>query len=107
MSKTIVQINYKITVPVAEHLPLIEPAAAPIAAQPGLIWKIWLQNDAEHEMGGIYLFESREAALDYLDSPIVKGLAHPTIHSVSVKLFEPAEDLSEITHAPTTWGHMV
>ena len=107
MSQTIVQLNYKVTTSVDEHMPLIEPAAEPIAAQPGLIWKIWLRNDAEHEVGGIYLFESLEAAQAYLNSPIVKGLTHPTIHNVSVKLFEPMEAMSQITHAPITWGNKV
>jgi hypothetical protein len=62
MSKIILQVNYKFKSSRAEHVALVAPLAEPIAAVPGLHWKIWLMNEAEQATGGIYLFENAESA---------------------------------------------
>ena len=101
MSKTILQINYQYTSSLADFTKLVTPMAEPIAAVPGLAWKIWLLNEAGHEAGGIYLFESQEAAQAFVSSDAVKSFAsHPTITNVNVKMFAPDEVLSKITRAP-------
>src|SRR5450432_1233299 len=101
MSKIVLQINYKFTTTPAEHVAMVTPAAGVIAAVAGLIWKTWLMNEAEHEAGGIYLFESREAAQAFLNGPIISNFAaQPTIQSVSAKLFDTNETLDRITRAP-------
>ena len=101
MSKTILQINYKFKDSRADHTALVTPMAEAIAAVPGLVWKVWLMNEADHEAGGIYYFESREAAQGFVSSPAVVGFAaHPMLHSFSVKMFEPVEALSMITRGP-------
>jgi hypothetical protein len=101
MSKTIVQINFHFSSSLPEYTALVTPLADPIAAMPGLGWKIWLMNEVDREAGGIYLFESREAAQAYVSSEIIKALgAHPMISNVSVKMFEPDETLSKVTHGP-------
>jgi hypothetical protein len=101
MSKTILQINYQFTSSLADFSSLVTPMAHPISAVPGLVWKIWLMNETGKEAGGIYLFESQEAAQAFVGSDAVKSFAsHPTITGVNAKLFEPDETLSEITRAP-------
>ena len=101
MSKTILQINYQFTSSVSDFTKLVTPMAQPIAAVPGLAWKIWLINETGGEAGGIYLFESREAAQAFVGSDAVKSFAsHPTITNVNAKMFEPDEALSKITRAP-------
>ena len=101
MSKTIVQINYQFTSSVADFKKLVTPNAEFIAAVPGLVWKVWLLNEADREAGGIYLFESREAAQAFANSDAIKGLAsHPTIANLNAKMFAPDEALSKITRAP-------
>jgi hypothetical protein len=101
MSKTILQINYKINSSRADLTALVTPAAESIASAPGLLWKIWLINEAEREAGGIYLFESREAAQGFVNSPAVKDFAtHPMISALNAKLFEPDEALSKVTRGP-------
>ena len=103
MAKTILQINYKFTSSRAEHTTLVTPNAEYIAAVPGLVWKVWLMNEAEQEAGGIYLFESAEAAQAFVTSPAITGFAaHPTLSAFSVKLFEAVEPLSKITRGPLT-----
>ena len=78
-------------------------AAQPIAAVPGLIWKVWLMNEADQEAGGIYLFESLEAAEAFVNSPAVADFAaHPSISDINAKMFEAVESLSLITRGPLT-----
>ena len=101
MSSTILQINYKFGATSADLTTLVTPMAESIAAVPGLVWKIWLMNEAEHEAGGIYLFQSRDEAQAFVTSPGVQEFAaHPMLSNVSVKMFEPVESLSKITRAP-------
>ncbi len=40
--------------------------AESIANEPGLLWKIWTENEASGEAGGIYLFIDRASADAYL-----------------------------------------
>ena len=101
MAKTILQINYQFTSSAADYTKLVTPMAEPIAGMSGLVWKIWLLNEVDREAGGIYLFESREAAQAFVNSDAVKSfIAQPSITNVSAKMFEPDEVLSKITRAP-------
>lgn len=76
-------------------------AAGMIAATPGLVWEIWLMNETDHEAGGIYLFESRDAARRFVSGPLVQSFgADPSLNSFSVKMFEADEEHSKITHGP-------
>ncbi len=43
----------------------LKPLAENIAGQLGLLWKIWTEEPAEGRAGGVYLFETREAAEAY------------------------------------------
>jgi hypothetical protein len=101
MSKTILQINYQFTSTLSDFTTMVTPMADPIAAVPGLVWKIWLMNEADQEAGGIYLFESRDAAQAFVNSEAVRGFAaQPSITNVNAKMFDPDESLSKITRGP-------
>ena len=101
IAKTILQINYTFNSSRSEHTALVTPMADYIAAVPGLVWKVWLMNEAEHEAGGIYLFESAEEAQSFVSSAPVTGFAaHPSLAAFSVKMFEAVEALSRITRGP-------
>jgi Putative mono-oxygenase ydhR len=101
MAKTILQINYKFNSSRAEHTALVTPMAEYIAAVPGLVWKVWLMDESEHEAGGIYLFESSEEAQAFVSSEAITGFAgHPSLTAFSVKMFEAVESLSNITRGP-------
>ena len=43
----------------------LEALAASIAAEPGLLWKLWTLSAEEGRAGGVYLFETRAAAEAY------------------------------------------
>lgn len=101
MSQQILQVNLKFSIARADLSVAWLALAKPIAATAGLNWKVWLMNEAEHEAGGIYLFESKASAQAYLSGPIVAGLkASPAVSDISAKLFDVLPDHSAITRAP-------
>ena len=100
MSKIILQINYKYKSSRAEFIELVTPMAEQLGGFPGLLWKIWLIDEAEHGAGGIYLFESREAAQSFVDNAVKGFAAHPMISDLNTKFFEPDEVLSKVTRGP-------
>jgi hypothetical protein len=105
MSPIILQINIKICVPVAELESAWLQAAQPIADSPGLIWKIWLKNEADSEVGGIYLFEDVASVQAFLDSPLVAGTkSSPAVVDISVKQFNVMEAHTAITRGPIGQG---
>lgn len=72
-----------------------------IASQKGLLWKIWIGDEGRSEVGGIYLFESEQAAKNFVSGPVfaqIKG--NPGFTRVEAKLFDINEECSAITRAP-------
>jgi hypothetical protein len=103
MSQQILQVNMNFSIPRADLESAWLGAAQPVADTPGLVWKVWLLNEKEKEAGGIYLFESKDAASDYLNSPIVAALkASPAVSNISAKMFDVLGEHSAITRAPLT-----
>ena len=78
-------------------------AARAIANVPGLIWKVWLVDEAASELGGVYLFASRAQAQAYADGPIVARLRQdPRVVQVQHRLWD-AHALSALTRGPSTF----
>ncbi|MBK9295266.1 MAG: YdhR family protein [Oligoflexia bacterium] len=101
MSQKILQINFKFHVAREQYEAAVEPLAQPIAAVPGVLWKVWLMNEAEQESGGIYLFADGASLEAYLNSEIVAGIvSNPALSDFSVKQFEVMEGVSEVTRGP-------
>ncbi len=101
MSGKILQINFKFKVPVEAYVEAVTPLASEIAQTPGLLWKVWLMNEAECEAGGIYWFNDAESLNAYLEGPIVAGIAsHPALADFSVQIFDNIAPLSELTNGP-------
>ena len=99
----ILQVNFKLDLPVEEYRKMCASVAQAVADVPGLQWKLWLLNEERKEAGGIYLFSSEEALNDYLGGPIVAAVKqHPGIQDVSVKRFDFAADLSARTRGPVS-----
>ena len=73
--------------------------AESIAKEPGFIWKIWTENEASQEAGGIYLFQDRASAEAYvtMHTARLKGFGIPEVHA---KIFDVNEKLSAIDKAP-------
>ena len=71
--------------------------AESIAGEPGLIWKIWTENEANHEAGGIYLFRDEDTAQAYIKKHTAR-LKHLGVEDVTFKIFDINEPLSKINH---------
>lgn len=101
MTQKILQINFKFTSSAADYVKMVTPLTDPIAAVPGLNWKVWLMNEKDHEAGGIYQFRDESSANAYLNSEIVSAMKkQPTIKDISAKLFDVEETLTQKTRGP-------
>ena len=66
-----------------------------------LTWKIWIENEEEGTVGGLYYFKDDADFREYKTSDLYKGTAvHPAWDLVSVKTYNILEDVSKITRAP-------
>lgn len=70
-----------------------------ISKEPGFIWKIWTENEAAKESGGIYMFADRPSAEAYLakHTARLQGMGMTDIRG---KVFEINETLSKVNNAP-------
>lgn len=101
MSAKILQLNFRFSVPRAEYEGAVSPLADDFAQVPGLVWKIWLMNEAESEAGGIYLFEDESSLKAYLEGPLAGAVkTHPALSDLNAKTFDVMEDLSGLTRGP-------
>ena len=73
--------------------------AESIANEPGLIWKIWTENQAAGEAGGIYLFTEVPSAEAYLAMHTARLMSFG-VQRVNGKVFEVNDALSLIDRAP-------
>ncbi|GGE71330.1 monooxygenase [Streptosporangium jomthongense] len=96
----LLQVDFPFTGPFGSEMAgALKDLAVSITEEPGFIWKIWTENASEKDAGGIYLFETEEAAQAYLEKHTarLKGLG---VEKVNAKLFDVNEDLSKITNGP-------
>jgi hypothetical protein len=101
MSKKILQVNLKFSIPRADIEAAWLDVAQPIADTPGLRWKVWLMNEAENAAGGIYLFEDAASLQAYLDGPIVAALmSNPVLSDLDAKVFDVMETHTAMTRGP-------
>jgi hypothetical protein len=101
MAGYLLQLNFALNVSVEEYTEIARGVAQPVADVDGLRWKIWFVNEAQHEAGGVYLFESRTAAEAYASGPIVENLrSAPFVSGLTVKGFDYSEELTEVTRGP-------
>ena len=101
MSARILQLNFKFNVPRADYEAAVSPLANDFAEVPGLVWKVWLMNEAESEAGGIYLFEDESSLNAYLEGPLAAAvMAHPALSDLNAKVFDSIEEITRITRGP-------
>jgi hypothetical protein len=98
---TVLHLRFKLRVPPGVMLAQSREAATIIASVKGLIWKIWVSQEEEFEMGGMYLFADRETAEAYLNHPVVQAVRNnPAVLSTRSQLWDVESSLSTITRAP-------
>lgn len=72
--------------------------AKDIKNESGLVWKIWTENEATKEAGGIYLFNNEKDAHRYLQKH-TERLASFGYTNINGKIFKVNEPLSLIDNA--------
>ena len=98
---TVLHMRLKLRVAPDVFLVNSREAATVIASVEGLIWKIWILQQEELEMGGMYLFANRETAEAYLNGPVVQAVrSNPAVVSTKSRLWDVESSLSAITRAP-------
>ena len=98
---TVLHLRVRLRVPPDALLAQRQEAAKRIASVKGLIWKIWVLNKQDFEMGGMYLFANRESAEAYLKDPLVQAVrSHPAVVSSECQLWDVESSLSALTRAP-------
>lgn len=101
MGRTVVQIQYQILVPLEDYQTAVAPLAPLVADTPGLLWKIWLLDDAARIGGGVYLFADQAAAQAFLAGPLVAQVRQAAILSdFQAVQFGVVAELSAITFGP-------
>ena len=98
--KYILQVDFKMDGPWGEEMSnAFADLAKSINDESGVIWKIWTEDAAAKESGGIYLFETKEDAEKYLTMHSAR-LESFGITDIRGKIFEVNEALSLINQAP-------
>ena len=92
----LLQVDFPCTGPWGEVMTeALQGLAESIAQEPGLIWKIWTENDPTGEAGGIYLFKDIPHAEAYLAMHSAR-LKAAGVAQVNGKIFAVNEALSRI-----------
>ena len=102
--KKILQINFKFKIPRSElekALLQVAPRFGPSGDVKGLLWKIWLVNEAEKSSGGIYLFKDDASVKAFLQGEIVAQLRkHPAVSDIEAKVFDILPEHTKISRGP-------
>ncbi|HVM74288.1 MAG TPA: YdhR family protein [Candidatus Saccharimonadales bacterium] len=100
-SYTVLHLRLKLRVVPDVLLAQSREAATVVALAEGLIWKIWIFQKEKLEMGGMYLFASRETAEAYLNHPVIQAVRrNPAVVSAESQLWDVDSSLSALTRAP-------
>lgn len=75
----------------------VDPYAEALSKVKGLISKVWM-SDFDSKYASFYLWDSREAMQDFMNSPMVAGLAKiPFLKDLSIVEYPVVEEASRIT----------
>lgn len=100
MAHTLVQFDFPFAGPWGKDMAAaLDGLAQDIAAEPGLVWKIWTENEAEGRAGGIYVFDNPGAAAAYREKHAAR-LAAFGVSGIVARTFEVNAPLSQVTRAP-------
>lgn len=96
----IVQVDFPYSGPFGEQMSAaMQGLAEDIAAEPGLVWKIWTESEKEQIAGGVYLFDNEADARRYVDKHTAR-LAAFGITGIRALVLSTNDPLSRIDRAP-------
>ncbi|NLY12142.1 MAG: monooxygenase [Gammaproteobacteria bacterium] len=97
---TLLQIDFPFEGPFGEDMHhAMQDLAQSISQEPGLIWKLWTENPATQEAGGVYLFSDAQSAQNYLTMHEAR-LSASGVKGIRAKLFSVNTPLSKICNGP-------
>jgi hypothetical protein len=76
-----------------------EGLAKSIANEPGLLWKIWIEDPTRRKSGGVYLFKDRPSADAYITMHSAR-LSQFGVSNPRVGVFDVNVPLSNLTRGP-------
>ena len=95
----ILQVDFPSQGPFGEEMSqAYQQLAESINQEDGVLWKIWTENSAAQEAGGIYLCDSQDHAEKYLRMHTAR-LQSFGIDNIRGKIFEVNQPLSTINQA--------
>ena len=96
-------INFNLhELPRADYEAVCDEVSEAFASIPGLVSKKWLANEETNTYGGVYLFEDRQAMLDYQASELYNSLGeNPAFANITATDFELLAGPSSVTGVPT------
>jgi len=98
--KKLLQVDFSFNGPFGEEMAtMLGGLAESINHEPGMIWKIWTENESQQLGGGVYLFEDEASALAYLEMHTAR-LNKMGISGVRGLIFDVNQTLSKINHGP-------
>ncbi|TKH45102.1 monooxygenase [Paenibacillus sp. FSL R10-2782] len=96
----ILQVDFKFEGPFGSTMAsAFQELASGINQEEGFKMKVWTENEANGEAGGIYFFEDERTAQQYWDMHS-KRLASFGVHHANAKIFHINKQLSELNHFP-------
>ena len=100
MMNKLLQVDFDYSGPFGEEMTnTLTGLAESINHEPGMIWKIWTENEKAQLAGGIYLFENESSAQAYLSMHAAR-LKAMGIKEVRGKIFDVNAPLSIINKGP-------
>ncbi|HBY9527454.1 TPA: monooxygenase [Klebsiella aerogenes] len=100
MSNKLLQVHFAFSGPFGDEMSTqLAELAQSINQEPGFIWKIWTENRATQEAGGIYLFEDEQSAQAYAKKHAAR-LRQFCVQEMFYKIFDVNLPLSQINHGP-------
>ncbi|WP_342536673.1 monooxygenase [Sporosarcina sp. FSL K6-3508] len=96
----VLQVDFKMNGPFGDEMAeALTDLAKSINEEDGVMWKIWTENPEMKEVGGIYMFETRETAEKYLGMHS-KRLTGFGVTDINAKIFAVNSKLTEVTKGP-------
>ncbi|HHF2901072.1 TPA: monooxygenase [Vibrio alginolyticus] len=98
----LLQVDFGFNGPFGEEMAnAIVELAESINREPGMIWKIWTENEKDQLGGGIYLFEDETSAQAYLEMHTAR-LQEMGIGEVRGRIFDINPSLTTINNGPVS-----
>ena len=101
MTKKIFITKFSYSMPTGEFKKIMPAVAPEFSKIPGCCWKIWLIYEDQKRAGGVYLFESATALVQFLNSKLFASVANnPAFTNFETNTFGVEEEASILTGAP-------